>query len=157
MPWRDSHSHSHSYLLRTRTVSKPVRLQVEPSAFPATTIPMRQMCSWAQSGEAWNAKLSSLPREYYTLQVEFGPPTLDSIPYRGPSLGRPGMRNCHPYRGNTTLCTSSLGHGPWIQAPTAGLAKGGLEHATIILTAGILHFAPRVWGTDHGFKHQPRG
>ena len=66
------------------------------------------------------------------------------------------MRNCHPYRGNTTLCMSNVDHGPWIQPPTEDLLWGRLECATVILTVGILHFACRMLTTDHGFKHLPR-
>ena len=109
-----------------------------------------------QSGEAWNAQLSSLPGEYHTLHVEFGSQTLDSSINCGTSLGRPGMRNCHPYRGNTILCMSSLDHRHWIPASTAGPVWGGLECATVILTGGIPYFACRVWITDTGFQHQLR-
>ena len=62
----------------------------------------------AQSGEAWNAQLSSLQWEYNTFHVEFGPKTMNYIMHRGPSQGRPGMRNCHPYRGNTILCMAVI-------------------------------------------------
>ena len=34
----------------------------------------------------YTQQLSYLPRQYYTLHVEFGPPTMDSTTYRGPSL-----------------------------------------------------------------------
>ena len=80
--------------------------------------------------------------------VELGPPTINSDTNRGPSQGRPGSYNCYPYQGNTILCMSSLGH-----RPTAGLVRGGLEVAIVILTRGIPYFVCRVWATDYKFRH----
>ena len=114
----------------------------------------QQLRTW--SGKGRGPQLSSLPREYNTLHIEFGPEAMDSSSNCGPGLGRDGGHNCHPYQGNTTLCTSSLDQKQWIQAATADLVWEGLGATIVILTEGIQHFAHRVWTRDNGFKQQLR-
>ena len=72
-------------------------------------------------------QFSSSPREYYTLHVDFGPPTKDSKPNCEPGLGRPGRGNCHPYRGNTILCMSTLEHRIMDSTTNCRTIRGGLE------------------------------
>ena len=68
-------------------------------------------------------------------------------PTAEPSLGAClEATNCHPYRGNTTLCMSSVGHRSQITYPTASpVWEDAWRQLIVILTEGILTLHVQCW------------
>ena len=72
--------------LRPQPTRSNCRATLRKNSLCMSSLDHRNRLQDRTAGLVYTQQLSSLPKEQHTLHVEFGPPSQDSRPHRGPSL-----------------------------------------------------------------------